>query len=629
LKTGRYYDFGPYRLDRHAKILLREGMVVALTPKVIDTLVVLVENRGGIVSKDELLKAVWPDSFVEENNLSQNISVLRKALAQGQDKTLYIETTPKRGYRFVAEVKIAAVETGPVTPVEVEKTVSSEPANANPPGAPPLKVARFYTRTTAAIFAALILGGALTIWYTQHRRAGPAIRSLAVLPLKNLSGDPGQDYFADEITQLLTAEISRAVPLRVTSSTSAMHYRNSDKPLRTVARELGVDAVLEGSVARSGDRLLITAQLIHVASDQHLWAATYGREIADGLVLQQEIGRTVAHEVRASIVPARNGPPRRIDRTAFEDSLRARYYLDQRNTESIPQAISWYKKAISEDPLYARAYAGLADSYNQLGTVMIGGQSPAESRKLAIAAASRALEIDPDLAEAHAALGYSYLYEWNWDRSRDSLERAVALNPNYAPGHLWLCHYLAARGRFDEAMQQILLARDLDPLSPIVRTQVGWILAFAGRYREAIREYRKVLESEPEYQWGKWQLGIALMKTGEYAESIRVLQLAAARNRTPSVLGTLGLVYGKAGQRKQAEAVLNELLALSPRQYVSPHCFVDVYSGLRNSEKVFEWLEKSYQERSHSLLWLRVSRDVDWLESDPRFDNLMHRIGFN
>lgn len=628
LENNRFYDFGPYRLDAHARVLLHGRAIVPLTPKVLDTLVVLVEHRGAIVSKEELIKAVWPDSFVEESNLTQNVSVLRKALGHDPDHVTYIETVPKRGYRLVPDVMIPEVEIPPALFEAVEKPSPPALPHDVPALAPPSASPRLRTRVAAAIAVGLILCGALAIWYYQHPgRGASGIRSIAVLPFKNLSGDPGQEYFADGMTELLTAEISKALRVRVTSRTSAMRYRNSDKPLRTMASELNVDAVIEGSVVRSGGRLRITVQLIHVASDRHLWAETYDRELTDALVLQQEIARAIAHEMRAGTAPAHPTRPAPINRSAFEAYLRARYYLDQRTSESIPVAVWWYQKAIAEDPAYARAYAGLADCYNQLGTVMIGGRPPSESRKLAIAAASRALEIDPDLAEAHAALGYSNLYEWNWDRAKEGLERAIALNPNYAPAHLWLAHYLAARGQFDQALQEVRLARDLDPLSPIIQTQIGWILKFAGRLPEAIVEIRKALQMDPDYQWAVWQLGGALMVTGDYRGAIQVLQEALERNRTPSGLSVLGQAYGLAGRRKEAEKVLGELRALSQQRYVPPSCFVDVYWGLRDRDKVFEWLEKSYQERSNRMIWMAVMRDDDWLRSDPRFDNLLRRIG--
>lgn len=617
-QTNRFFDFGPYRLDRQSRVLLRDGTIVPLTPKVLDTLIVLVERQGELVSKTELLQAVWPDTFVEESNLSQNISVIRKALGQDADGRNYVETVSKRGYRFAAEVRmVAAANNRPALVAAAEEPSGTGPAIASP-----------RRRTAAVAGAALVLSGAIAAWYySTHTGGAPTISSLAVLPLRNLSGDTRQDYFADGITELIITEISGMSPLRVVSSSSSFRYRNSGKPSREIGRELRVDALLEGSVARSGDRLRITAQLIDAASDRHLWAETYDREITDAFVLQQEIGHAVAHEIRARIAPRSRAASGPISRSAFDHYLRARYYLDQRTEENIARAISFYQLAIADDPAYARAYAGLADCYNQLGTVMIGGRSPSESRRLAIAAATRALEIDPEIAEAHAALAYSNLYEWNWDRARESLRRAIILNPNYAPAHLWLAHYLAARGRSGEALQEVRLARDLDPLSPIIQTQVGWILSHTGQYREAIVEFRKALEMEPGYEWATWQLGRALTLTNDTGSAIQLLKGALERNRSSSALAALGRAYAVAGRREDALLVLKELLALSRQRYVPPHCFVTVYTGLRDREKTFEWLDRSYQERSNSLLWVGVLGEMDWLRTDPRFDNLLHRVG--
>lgn len=617
LQTKRFFDFGAYRLDPEARVLLRDGDIVPLTPKVLDTLTALVERRGELVSKSELLQAVWPDTFVEESNLSQNVSVIRRTLGRDGDGRNYVETVSKRGYRFVAEVRLVEAWKSPAGPT------ASEPEARHTAGMPHLR-----RPTIAVIGAALLLGGATAAWYYGlHREGAGRIRSLAVLPLRNLSGDPGQDYFAEGITEMLTTEISRASPLRVISRSSAAHYGNSSKSVREMARELGVDALLEGSVERSGNRLRITAHLIDAASDRHLWAETYDREITDVFVLQQEIGRAVAHEIRARITPGNRAAAAPMNRAAFDHYLRARYYLDKRTAESISKAISSYQGAIAEDPAYARAYAGLADCYNQLGTVMIGGRSPTETRRLAMAAAARALEIDPELAEAHAALAYSNLYEWNWDRAREGLHRAITLNPNYAPAHLWLAHYLAARGRSGEALQEVRLARDLDPLSPIIQTQVGWILSHAGRYQEAIVEFRKALDTAPDYEWATWQLGRVLTLTNNATAAIEVLQGALERDRSASALASLGRAYAVAGRRDEALKVLQELVVLSHERYVPPHCFVTVYTGLRDREKTFQWLERSYQERSNSLLWMGVLRDLDWLRSDARFENLLHRVG--
>lgn len=611
MKTNRIVEFGVYRLDCGARVLLRGETLVPLTPKALDMLIALVERAGRPVPKEELLAAVWPDCYVEESNLAQNVSVLRKALGAAPASGPYIETIPKRGYRFVAEVRVVS---GPVSPESSTASVA--------PAAPSARKRKWIS---VAIPLVLMISGVAGVWI--HRHALTTIHSIAVLPLKDLSADSSQDFVADGITELLTTEFARTLPVRVTSRTSAMLFRNTSKPLAAIAHDLNADAIVEGSVVRTGDRLRVTIQLIQPGPDRHLWAETYDRDLTDLPLLEEEIARAVAREMKADIAPAVPNRAVQVNVKALAAFFRGRYYLDQRTPESIREAISWYRTAISEDPAYARAYAGLADCYNQLGTVMIGGQSPAESRKLAIAAASRAIEIDPELAEAHAALGYSNMYEWNWDSAKQSLERAVRLNPNYAPAHLWYAHYLTARRRFDEGLQEVRLARDLDPLSPIIQTQVGWLLGHAGRFPEALREYRKALAMDPNYQWAQWQLGGALISMGDYNGAIGVLEEAARRKRTASVLGTLGHAYGMAGQRNKSRAVLDELLALSQRQYVPPHCFVHVYIGLRDREKVFEWLEKSYQEHSNSLAWLGTWREVDWLASDPRLDNLMRRVG--
>jgi len=615
LRRGRFYDFGPFRLDWASKVLLRGQQIVPLTPKVFDTLLVLIQNQGTVISKDELIRAIWPDTFVEESNLAQNISVLRKVLAQSDDGKSYIETVSKRGYRFAAEVRIVEEAASAELPPVVDSSGSSSPGRPRP------------RRILILAAGVALVSAALWAWHFNRRSEAPAVRSIAVLPLKDLSGDSNREYFADGITELLTTELSRAFPLRVLSRDSAARLRNSGKPLPEIAPELGVDAVVEGTVAHMGDRLRLAMRLVHAQTERVLWADNYDWELTEVRTLQHEIARAVAHAIRHRMSPAGAASSPAIDRAAFEDFLRARYYLDQRTSESIPKAVELFRKSIAQDPAFARAYAGLADCYNQLGTVMIGGRSPADSRKLAIAAAKRALEIDPELAEAHAVLGYSNLYEWNWAQARSSLESAIRLNPNYAPAHLWLAHLHAAHRRFDEALQQVRVARELDPLSPIIQTQVGWILAKAGRFTDAIAEYKKALDMEPGFPWALWQLGAALRAGGDPAGAIRVLEQAVDRDRTPSALGGLGRAYAQAGRREDAGKILRELTALSRSRYVAPHCFVDVYWGLRDKEKVFEYLERSRVERSNSLLWMDTWNDKEWFLPDPRFEAIRQSVG--
>jgi TolB-like protein/Tfp pilus assembly protein PilF len=474
----------------------------------------------------------------------------------------------------------------------------------------------------------LVAAGGMTLYQRQHAASAATIRSIAVLPFKNLSGDPGQDYLADGITELLTTELGRALPVRVTSPNSAMRFRGSNRSISAMAVELNADALVEGSVTQTGDRLRVTAHLIHAPTDRDLWAETYDRDITNIKLLGEEIARRIAREIRVVAAPSEQSHAAYANRNAFEAYLRARYYVSQRSAPDVKKAITWYEKAIEEDPAYAAPYAGLADCYNQLGTVMIGGRSPSESRKLAMAAANRALTIDPGLAEAHAALAYSNLYDWNWTAAAQEFDRALRLDPNYPSAHLWFAHYLSARGQFDRALQEMRLASDLDPLSEIIQTQIAWTLAHARRYPEAIRQYRKVLADHPEYQWALWVFGQAQTDIHDYDASIETLTRAAQLgNRSPSSLGALGRAYALAGRRKEAQALLDELLRLSHDRYVPPHAFVHIYIGLGDRDKAFEWLEKSYLERSNSLLWLGVGPLFDPLRADPRFDDLLRRVG--
>ena len=612
-----FYEFGPYRLYPAARVLMRDGATVPVTPKVLDTLKVLVERAGQPVPKEELLRAVWPDTFVEESNLAQNISVLRKALGAAEGNKNYIETIAKRGYRFVAVVRLASDSPPPAVPEPKPDPAAHSRARSR--------------KTTAwALLAAGVCVAGGILYYRGHGATASPIRAIAVIPLRNVSGDPGQDFLAEGITELLTTELGKTLPVRVTSPTSSMRFRDSTRPIAEVARELGVDTVVEGSVARAGDRFRVTTQLIHAADDRHLWAETYDRDVTDVMLLEEEIAQAVAHAIRVEALPVKTVRAAPVNRDAFESCLRARYFLDQRTEPEIRKAIEWYQRAIEEDPAYAVPYAGLADCYNQLGTNIIGARSPAEVRKLAAASARRALEIDPDLAEAHASLAYCDLYDWNWGAAEKGFLRAIKANPNYAPAHLWFAHYLTARRQFERALQEVRLASDLDPLSPVIQTQVGWLMGFAGHHAEAIQQFRKVLGDNPTYQWALWQLGHNQIAMHDYAAAIETLEKAAAlSNRAPSALGTLGYGYGLAGRRGDALRILKELTALSHQRYVSPKSIADVYEGLGDRDKAFEWFERCYQEHANAMIWLDVASEYDVLRSDPRFQDLRRRVGLN
>ena len=619
MPTKRFYRFGSFRLDPDTRVLLRDGDVVRLPPKAIDTLLVLLQSAGQCVGKEALIQAVWPDTFVEENNLAHHVSVLRGTLGNGEGGRAYIETIPKRGYRFVGEVKEATDDAG-----DVAERAPAEPSRA-------LTGSRPARRKQAAAIALPALGALVVVWLLNYRGpSAPLFKSLAVLPFQNLSGDPHQEYVSDGLTEALIGEVAKIGALRVISRTSVMRYKDDRKPLPQIARELNAGAVIEGSIARFGDRIRVSVQLLDGAKDKHLWAETYERDLAEIPKLWGEVAIGIAREIRARIQPAERvrlaGRP--VKRDAFEAYLRGRYYWNKRTAENIHKAIEFFRKSIDEDPAYARAYAGLADCYNQLGTVLIGGQPPAEIRPLAIASAKRALEIDPELAEGHAALAYARLYDWEWAAAEEGFQRSIGLNPSYSSAHLWYSHYLSIGKRPDEALREARLARQLDPLSPIIQTQIGWILQHAGRYDEAIRELRKVLETDPDYVWALWRIGSSYASKSMFQEGIDALEKAATLSgRSASILGTLAETYGLAGRKDEARKLLNELAALSRQRYVPAIAFVHAYIGLGDSERVLEWLEKAYQQRENGIAYFSLWNGNGGYRSDPRFHELLRRVG--
>lgn len=620
------YQFGPFTLDGSKRRLLRDGEVVRLTPKAFETLLALVEVRGKTIEKDELLKRVWGDTVVEENNLNQSITALRKALGDSRSESQYIATIPGQGYRFVADV----VEEGRGGP-------AAEPL-VEPPASPPV----VETQTVPSRRPWLIAGGVLVLalalfgLLSWARRPAPnrfQISSVMVLPLENLSGDPSQEYFADGMTDALIGDLARINGLRVISRTSSMHYKGKTKPLPEIASELKVEGVVEGTVQRSGDRVLVRAQLIHAASDTHIWVQTYERDVKDVLSLQSEIAQAIAREVQAQTAsPAPAGLPgaqRPVRPRAFDEYLQGRYlFWNKRTEENLQKAIEHFQNAIKEDPSYALPYAGLADCYSALGTVQVASMPPLEARRQAEDAARRALALDGELAEAHTALGYVNLFNWKWDEAEQSFKRAIELNPNYANAHNLYASAFMMKGLIEESIAASNRARELDPFSLSISVQRGFLLENARRYDEAIEQLRSVIAMDPNHYQAYWTLGHTYAARGRFVEAVAAAEKAVAlSDRVPGALGILGLVYGMAGRKDDATKILNELLELNKQRYVTPAALVNVYIGLGDKEQAFFWLEKAYEERSNYIVYLNVFPIVDPLRSDPRFASLIQRVG--
>jgi serine/threonine protein kinase/Flp pilus assembly protein TadD len=467
----------------------------------------------------------------------------------------------------------------------------------------------------------------------RSRTARPGrVKALAVLPLEDLSGGPGRDYFAEGMTEALITDLAKIKALRVISRTSVMQYRGVRKPLPQIARELNVDAVVEGSVVRSGNRVRITAQLIHAATDQHLWAESYERDLRDVLSLQSEVARAIANGIQITLTPqdqARLASVRTVDPEAYQLYLKGRFYWNKRTETNLKKGIEYLHQAIDLDPTYALAYAGIADCYSLLGWDLFGVMPPREALPIAKAAARKALEIDDSLAEAHSSLAWTKLaFDWDWCGAVSEFKRAIELNPGYAVTHHWYAECLAGMGHYAEALAEIRQAQELDPLSLIISSVAGWILYFDRQDDQAIAQFRRTLELDPNFWVAHWTLGRAYEQKAMFAEAIAEIQKAIDLSEgSPLSLAALGHAHAVSGGLAEAQRVLNELKESSKRRYISPYGIAAIHAGLGEKDEAFMWLEKAYEERSGWLIWLRAEPISDPLRTDPRFQDLLRRIG--
>jgi TolB-like protein/DNA-binding winged helix-turn-helix (wHTH) protein/Tfp pilus assembly protein PilF len=637
LQDKYFYKFGPFRLDPGKRRLFRDEELVSLTPKAFDTLLTLVQKSGKTIEKDDLMKAVWPGVVVEENNLNQNITALRKSLGDSRQDSQYIATIPGLGYRFVAEVTRVDIPTDSDSKQEQTEVIPDPRVTSENLASPAAQDAPYRRFTPVHLVLAwlAVLGVAAVVyalWKKEKEVPPETITSIAVLPLENLSGDPQQEYFADGMTDTVIGDLAKIEELRVISRTSSMHYKGTKKSLPQIASELKVDAVVEGTVQRIGERIRVSAQLIHGPTDRHMWAEVYERDVRNVFDLQSEIARAIAAQVKIKMSQAdqvRLASRRPVNPKAFDDYLQGRYlFWNKRTEENINKAIGYFESAIQIDPSYALAYAALADCYNSMGTVQMGVLPPTEARIRAEEAASKALEIDPNLAEAHTALGFAKHFSWSWDLAEQEFKRAIELNPNYAYAHNSYASFLMARGRVEEAIASSNRARELDPLSLTISVQRGFMLENARRYDEAIEQLRSVIALDQNHYQAHWMLGHTYACSGRFAEGVEAAEKAVELSkRTPGALGILGFTYGLAGRKDDAKKILDELLDLNNRRYVTPAAIAWVYISLGDTDRAFVWLEKAYQERSNFMAYLGVVPLADSLRSDPRFSDLLHRIG--
>lgn len=503
-------------------------------------------------------------------------------------------------------------------------------------GGPQRKLLTKHYAQTAALLATIMIVAAL-IYLSLLRDTpttfSPEIKSLAVLPLKNLSGDPAQDLLADGMTETLISDLAKIGALRVISHTSVKRYKGQQKPLPQIARELNIDAVLEGTVLRSGGQVRVAAKLIHIRTGRQLWADSYERDLGDILALQQEVARGIASEIRIKLTPqeqARLTNARHVNTDAYEAYLVGKSFLDKRNENAIRTAITYLDEAIAKDGSYALPYVAKSEAYFALGTVHLSAMPPTEALAKGEAAALKALELDETLAEAHTALGVVKCYGWDWPTAEREFKRALELNPSYAQAHGWYAVYLAARGRLGEAIARMYRARDLDPLSPHINQSVGWMLHYARQVDESIEQFERALELDPNFLFARLRLASAYSAKGMFNEAIAEYERAIAlSDRNPSALAGLAHTYGRSGRRREARQILRELLEMREHGYVNPHSIAIAYLGLGEKERGFEWLEKAYQEHSYGLVFLKVGPEYDPLRLDPRFTDLLRRVGLS
>jgi TolB-like protein/DNA-binding winged helix-turn-helix (wHTH) protein/Tfp pilus assembly protein PilF len=628
-----FYEFGPFRLDPAERLLLRNNQTIPLAPKAFETLLLLAENSGHLLSKDELMKRLWPQTFVEEVNLAQNISAIRRALDDKNGGAHYIETVAKGGYRFTAATRKIVHEPPRMATVEAKPAAVAvpDPQLRRWPVKRLAVAAGATTLVIVSFLSSLQRIGKFGARGTLATPVTPAIRSIAVLPLVNLSSDPQQEYFSDGMTDELITDLAKFGGLRVISHTSVERYKQTKRPLPEIARELGVDAVVEGTVMRSGERVRITAQLIDARSDRHLWAESYERDLRDVLGLQAEVSREIAAKIQINMPDqerARLASPNPASPEAHEAYLKGRYFWNKRTEEGVRKGIEYFEQATRLDPKYATAYAGLAESY-----VVLNGHRylpAAQAFPKVRAAALQALELDERIAEAHTSLG-SLKWEYEWDKGGAEKEyrRAIELNPSYATAHQWYAEELAALGRRDEAMAEIKRAQALDPLSLPISTVVGWILYLGRHNDEAIDQYQRTLEMDSNFAIAHAYLGRAQLRKGNFEQAIIECQTATRLSDShPFYLAWLGYAYAISGHRNEALRILHDLQTISRRKYVASHDIAAIYAGLGERSKALMWLNKAYDERSYTVLQLEVEPEFDLLRSEPRFQELMHRIGF-
>jgi TolB-like protein/DNA-binding winged helix-turn-helix (wHTH) protein/tetratricopeptide (TPR) repeat protein len=628
--------FGTYEVSLQSGEVRKSGLRIRVQHQPLKLLEILLERPGEVVTREELCSRVWPNETFGDFDQALNIAIakLRTALGDSAENPRFIETLSKRGYRFIADVSVVDpnARTGKPEPggtipgaTEVEHALPAA-------GLAATRKSHLWTWHWGLALLALVLGmSILALWVFHSRAQTPTgIRSLAVLPLENLSGDPAQNYFADGMTDELITDLAQISALRVISRTSAMAYKEARKPLPQIARELDVDAVVEGSVLRSGDRVRITAQLIEARTDKHLWSQSYEGELRDTLAVQNSVARAIADQIRINLTPREQAALRSVDvvnPAAYESYLKGRFFWNKRTADGLRVALAYFNQAIGEDPKYARSYSGLADTYALLGDWQYAAMPAKEAFPKAKVAAIKALELDSSLGEAHNSLAF-VLDGFDWDLAAAGREfrRAIELNPGYATAHHWYAWHLSLLGRYDEAIGEMRKAQNLDPLSLIINADLAELLVIAHSYDESVEQSRKTIELDPNFALAHNQLAEAYIQKHMYEKAIQELQKAVhLSGDSPIIVANLARAYALSGKRTQTVQLLDSLKKRSDLGNSSAPEIATIYASLGDTDQAMSWLEKAYNDRFNPGVLLRPGFDP--LRSDSRFRDLVHRTG--
>jgi TolB-like protein/Tfp pilus assembly protein PilF len=587
------FTFGPFLLDVKERVLLRGSRPVSLTPKVFATLLMLVEKAGHIVEKDELIRALWPDTYVEEGNVAQNIFKLRQALGKNRVGKPYIETVPRRGYRFLAIVN------------------RSPDLTLSPSVRPHRKASKELPES-----------------YVDSESRG--IKSIAVLPLTNTSPDENLEYLSDGITESIISSLSRLPQLRVMARSSVFSYKGRDIDPKQVGRELQVETLLTGKVLQLSDCLVIRVELVDTSTGWQLWGEQYHQKPAGILEVQEEIAKEVSQQLSLKLSGEQKGQliKRHTNNVeAYHLYLKGLFLWNKHEKISLGKSIRYFEKAIDLDPNYALAYAGLADCYQRLSNLTL---APRRALPKAKAAAAQAVALDDTLMEAHCAWAWiKMFYDHDWQGAERELKRAIELNPGAPLPHQRYGSYLTILGRFEESLSETRLAQELNPLGLQNSVNQASTFSLMKRHDEAISLLRQTLELEPNYRTAHYALGCVYRRQGNYAGALQEFEhLRRMECDSDLALGSIGHLLALSGDRVAAESILAELLEMDQRRYISPYSIAIIHIGLDNKEEAFNWMEKLYKECNDWLVWLQVGPEFDTLRSDARFDSLLRRVGF-